>query len=336
MSVLAKKHFYCEEAAFEHVESVLWPNGPSCPHCGGVDRIYPLKGVRTKPSKKNPQGIERFGLKKCGDCRKQFTVRHNTIFAESPIPLYKWLQAIHLMVSSKKGISSNQLHRVLEITLKSAWFLSMRIREAMRNDDFSPMGGAGSIVEVDETFVGTTDKARAERAKFYSLKKNAGKRHTFHGGGNHKNSVLTLVDRAGEARSFVVDRATKANVLPVLRNNLDNEARVITDDSGLYRELNYEYEHAFVNHSKGEYGRGEITTNTVEGFFSIFKRGMKGIYQHCSEKHLHRYMAEYDFRYSNRVRLGCDDNERANRALLSVVGKRLTYDRSNEQANSQA
>ena len=325
MSVLSKSHFYDEKAAFEHVESILWPKGATCPHCGGMDRIYKLEGVRTKPSKKNPEGIERHGLKKCGDCRKQFTVRHNTIFAESAIPLHKWLQAIHLMVSSKKGISSNQLHRTLEITLKSAWFLSHRIREAMRNDDFSPMGGAGGIVEVDETFVGTNNKARAERAHFKSLKKNARKRHSFHGGMGHKNTVLTLVDREGQARSFVVNRATKANVLPVLRENLDKEARVITDDSGIYNKLDYEYEHAFVNHSKGEYGRGEITTNTVEGFFSIFKRGMKGVYQHCSEKHLHRYMAEYDFRYSNRVKLGCDDKERATRALLSVVGKRLTY-----------
>lgn len=325
MSVLAKAHFYDEKAAFEHVESILWQDGPVCGHCGGMDKAYKLEGVRTKPSKKNPEGIERHGLYKCGHCRKQFTVRKNTIFEESAIPLHKWLQAIHLMCSSKKGISSNQLARTLEITVKSAWFLSHRIREAMRNDDFSPMGGAGGIVEIDETYVGTTDKARADRAHFNSLKKNSRKRHTFHGGMGHKNTVLTLLDRTGATRSFVVDRATKANVLPILRKNLANEARVVTDDSGLYRELDYEYEHAFVNHSKGEYGRGEITTNTVEGFFSIFKRGMKGIYQHCSERHLHRYMAEYDFRYSNRVKLGCDDKERASRALLSVVGKRLTY-----------
>jgi len=188
----------------------------------------------------------------------------------------------------------------------------MRIREAMRNDDFSSMGGAGGIVEVDETWIGTTDKARDERAKFPTLKKNYRKRHSFHGGMSHKNTVLTLVDRTGEARSFHVDKANKANVLPVLRKNLDK----------------YEYMHAFVNHSKGEYAKGEITTNTVEGFFSIFKRGMKGIYQHCSEKHLHRYLAEYDFRYSNRIKTGCDDKERATRALLSVVGKRLTYQSS--------
>jgi transposase-like protein len=315
MSVLAKAHFYDEKAAFEHVESILWPDGPVCPHCGCVDRIYKLEGVRTKPSKKNPDGIERFGLKKCGDCRKQFTVRKGTIFEESAIPLFKWLQAIHLMCSSKKGISSNQLHRTLEITLKSAWFLSHRIREAMRNDDFTPLGGGGGIVEVDETFIGKQDVYH-------------GKQLDKRGGGWWKVPVLTLLDRKGAARSFVIDKATKANVLPILRENLDHEARVITDDSSVYRELDREYMHAFVVHSKGEYARGEITTNTVEGFFSIFKRGMKGVYQHCSEKHLHRYMAEYDFRYSNRAKLGCDDKERATRALLSIVGKRLTYQQS--------
>ncbi len=316
MSVLAKAYFYDEKAAFEHVESILWPEGPVCGHCGGMDKAYKLTGVRTKPSKKNPEGIERHGLYKCGHCRKQFTVRKNTIFEESAIPLYKWLQAIHLMCSSKKGISSNQLHRTLEITLKSAWFLSHRIREAMRNDDFTPMGGGGGIVEVDETFVGKKDAYKGKKLKNTQ-------------GGWHKIPVLTLVDRHGEARSFVVESATKANVLPIVRKNLASEARVITDEASIYNKMNYEYMHAFVNHSKGEYGRGEISTNTVEGFFSIFKRGMKGVYQHCSEKHLHRYMAEYDFRYSNRVKLGCDDKERAERALLSVVGKRLTYDRTN-------
>ena len=303
-------------------------DGPVCGHCGGMDKAYKLEGVRTKPSKKNPEGIERHGLYKCGHCRKQFTVRKNTIFEESAIPLHKWLQAIHLMCSSKKGISSNQLARTLEITVKSAWFLSHRIREAMRNDDFTPMGGGGDIIEVDETWIGTTDKAREDRAKFHDYKKNYRKKHSFHGGMAHKNTVLTLVDRNGESRSFHIDRATKANVLPILRENLDKEARVVTDDSGIYYKLDYEYEHAFVNHSKGEYAQGEITTNTVEGFFSIFKRGMKGVYQHCSEKHLHRYLAEYDFRYSNRVKLGCYDKERAIRTLAGVVGKRLTYRRA--------
>ena len=312
MSVLSKPHFYDEKAAFEHVESILWADGPVCPHCGNVDKHYKLEGVRSKPSKKNPEGIERHGLYKCAECRKQFTVRIGTIFEESKLPLHIWLQAIHLVCSSKKGISSNQLARVLEITVKSAWFLSHRIREAMRKDEFSLMGGGGGIVEVDETFIGKRDRLRGTNFKARA-------------GGWHKVPVLTLVSRSGEARSFQVERANRANVLPIVRKNLDDEARVITDDSGIYRDFDREYEHAFVVHSKGEYGRGEITTNTVEGYFSIFKRGMKGVYQHCSEKHLHRYLAEFDFRYSNRVKLGVDDIERAELALSGAKGKRLLY-----------
>ena len=308
MSVLSKAHFYDEKAAFEHVESVLWPEGATCPHCGGVDRIYKLEGVRTKPSKKNPEGIERHGLKKCGDCRKQFTVRHNTIFAESAIPLHKWLQAIHLMVSSKKGISSNQLHRTLEITLKSAWFLSHRIREAMRNDDFSPMGGEGIAVEVDETYIGNK--------KGYNKSRGVG----------HKMAVLSLVERGGKVRSFTVDKTTVKELAPIVNANISKESYLLTDEARQYIPIGKAFKHHLsVNHGAGEYVDGPVHTNTIEGFFSIFKRGMKGVYQHCSEKHLHRYMAEYDFRYSNRVKLGCDDKERANRALLSVVGKRLTY-----------
>ncbi len=187
MSVLSRAHFYDEKAAFEHVESVLWFDGPVCPKCGCTDRIRPLIGVRSKPSKKNPQGIERHGLKKCYDCRGQFTVRIGTIFEESHIPLHKWLQAIHLMCSSKKGISSHQLHRVLEITVKSAWFLSHRIREAMRVDIDNKMGSPGQPVEVDETFIGRIEGVPKQK-----------------GGWAHKNVVLTMVERGGRARSFHV------------------------------------------------------------------------------------------------------------------------------------
>lgn len=315
MSVLSRPYFHDEAAAFEHVESILWPEGPVCPHCGNVGKIYELKGVRSKPSKKNPEGVERHGLKKCAECRKQFTVRIGTIFEESHLPLSKWLQAIYLMCSSKKGISSNQLARVLEITVKSAWFLSHRIREAMRRDSFSLMGGGGGIVEVDETYIGKRDHLR-------------GSKFSKGGGGWHKMPVLTLVNREGEARSFHIDRSNRDNILPILRKNLDEEARVITDESTIYKNLDAEFSHAFVNHSKKQWGRGEIHTNTIEGFYSIFKRGMRGVYQHCSEKHLHRYLAEFDFRYSNRIKLGVDDNERANQALHGIVGKRLTYQTS--------
>jgi transposase-like protein len=313
MSILNAPHFHDEEAAFAKLESVIWPNGPVCPHCGATERIYALKDVRTKPSKKHPEGIVRHGLKKCGHCRKQFTVRVGTVFESSHIPLHKWLQGVFLLCSSKKGISSHQLHRVLEITYEAAWFMSHRIREAMRSGSLAPMGGGGGIVEADETFIG--QRAQGVRAAGYA----------------HKNAVLTLVDRKGEARSFHIDRADSENILPIVRNNLDSEARVVTDDAGYYRNLDREYLHAFVRHTAGEYGRGEVHTNTVEGYFSIFKRGMKGVYQHCSEKHLHRYLAEFDFRYNARSALGVEDEARAEKALKGIRGKRLTYRRFDGQ-----
>jgi transposase-like protein len=308
MSVLSAAHFHDEIAAFAKLESLIWPSGPVCPHCGGKGRIYTLQGVRSKSSKLHPEGVERHGLKKCGHCRKQFTVRVGTVFESSHIPLHKWFQAVHLMCSSKKGISSHQLHRVLEIKYQSAWFMSHRIREAMRSGGLGPMGGNGSIVEIDETYIG-----------FKGSKKQTRKGYA------HKNAVLTLVSRDGEARSFHIDESNKENILPIIRANLAAEAKVVTDDAGFYRNLDKEFMHACVNHSAGQYGRGEIHTNTIEGYYSIFKRGMKGVYQHCSEKHLHRYLAEFDFRYSNRLAKGIDDSERTSRALASATGRRLTY-----------
>lgn len=297
MSILSAEYFHDEAKAYEFVEARVWKHGPVCPHCKAQDRISKMKGKST-----------RIGTYKCYQCRKPFTVKIGTIFEASHIPLHLWLQAIFLLSSSKKGISSNQLHRTLGITLKSAWFMSHRVREAMRSGSLSPMGGGGSIVEVDETFIGYKgDKKQTRR------------------GYAHRNAVLTLVSRDGEARSFHIDEANRDNILPVVRENLAQEAKVVTDDAGYYRNLDKEFEHAFVNHSAGQYGRGEIHTNTIEGYFSIFKRGMKGVYQHCSEKHLHRYLAEYDFRYSNRIRLGVNDEQRAERALQGAIGKRLTY-----------
>ena len=257
MSALSAAHFHDETAAFAELEALIWPHGPVCPHCGGKERIYKLSGVRSKPSKIHPKGVERPGLKKCGHCRKQFTVRVGTIFEDSHIPLHKWFQAVHLMVSSKKGISSHQLHRTLEITYEAAWFMSHQVREAMRSGALSPMGGGGGIVEVDETFIGNKGKVRKA-------------------GPHHKHAVLTLVSRDGEARSFHIANADQATILPIIRENLAQEAKVITEDAGYYRNLDKEFEHAFVNHSAGQYGRGEIHTNTIEGFYSIFKRGMKG------------------------------------------------------------
>lgn len=310
MSILSKPYFHDEAEAFKKLESIVWPNGPVCPHCGGLDKIYDLKGVRSKPSKKNPEGVERHGLKKCGDCRKQFTVKVGTVFEHGRVPLHKFLQAAYLMASSKKGISAHQMHRVLEVTYKTAWFMCHRIREAMRSGDFAPFGSDGGIVEVDETYTGPKIARGAYGKKWI---------------------ILTLVDRdTGGARSFKVDKADKATILPILRDNLDKEARVITDESSIYKRLDEEYTHAYVVHSKKQWGRGEIHTNTIEGFYSIFKRGMKGVYQHCSEKHLHRYAAEFDFRYSNRAKLGVSDEERTEAAIAGIIGKRLTYHRVGE------
>jgi len=319
MSVLSAKYMHDEAAAFEHVEQMLWSDGPVCPHCGVVDSAYKLVGVRTKASKKNPEGKERHGLWKCRDCRKQFTVRKGTIFEESHLPLHLWLQAIHLMVSSKKGISSHQLHRVLGITYKSAWFLTHRIRECMRSGELAaPMGSGGGTVEVDETFIG----------KAYDRPKNAR-------GGAHKNKMLTLVDRdTKQAKSIIVDDLKKSTLIPILRENIAAEAHVMTDEAGQYRELANDFAgHGFTNHGAGEYVNPEdrnIHTNTVEGFYSIFKRGMKGVYQHCGKQHLHRYAAEFDFRYNNRIANGFDDRERADNALVGASGKRLTYVRPNQ------
>lgn len=314
MSVLSKPYMHDEAEAFKHVESIIWPDGPVCPHCGVVDRAYRLEGVRTKPSKKNPEGKERHGLWKCRECRKQFTVRKGTIFEESHIEMYKWLQAIHLMVSSKKGISSHQLHRVLEITHKSAWFMSHRIREAMRNDGSVDFGSNGGTVEVDETFIGNDRTIKPK--------------HTKRGRGYaHKHKLLTLVDRAtGHAKSIVVDDLKQSTLLPILKANIAAEAVIYTDEAGQYKNLSRDFAcHDFVRHGQGEYGRGVVHTNTIEGYFSVFKRGMKGVYQHCAKKHLHRYAAEFEYRYNNRKANGIDDSQRAETVLSSVVGKRLTY-----------
>lgn len=316
MSILSKPYFHNERAAFRHLEKLLWADGVICPHCGSVDRAGRLEGVRTKPSKLHPHGVVRHGLWKCYECRKQFTVRVRTVFECAHIPLHKCLQAVHLMASSKKGISAHQLHRILEITYKSAWFLAHRIREAMRDGSLSPLGGSGKVVEADETFIGRLKGQPKARA-----------------GWGHKNVVLTLVERGGSARSFHIDSATAADVFPIIRANIKRESEFMTDEARHYRDIGASFAaHDAVNHSKDEYVRydGErlISTNTVEGYYSIFKRGMKGVYQHCSEKHLHRYLAEFDFRYSNRVALGVDDQDRAAKTAQGIVGKRLTYRQS--------
>ncbi len=314
MSILSKKYFHDEKAAFAHLEQLLWGKSVVCPHCGTVDNAGRLEGVKGKATKTHAPKV-RLGLWKCyeGACRKQFTVRVGTVFEHCRIPLHKCLQAVHLIASSKKGISAHQLHRTLEIQYKSAWFLAHRIREAMRDGKLSPMGGSGKVVEADETFIGRLQGQM--KAK---------------GGWGHKNVVLTLVERGGSARSFHIESTTAADIFPIIRANVRRESEFMTDEARHYKDIGGGFvSHDAVNHSRDEYVRYEgdkvITTNTVEGFYSIFKRGMKGIYQHCSEKHLHRYLAEFDFRYSNRIALGVDDLDRAEKAIKGATGKRLTY-----------
>lgn len=298
-SVLDAAHFHDEEAAYAYLEARIWPNGPVCPHCGGVERIGKLKGKST-----------RFGVYKCYQCRKPFRVTVGTVFEASHIPVRLWLQAVHLMASSKKGFSANQLHRTLGVTLKTAWFIEHRIREAMRSLNLSPMGGEGATVEVDETYIGRLE----------------GQQKNPRGGTAHKNVVLTLVERGGSARSFHIDNTSVASVANILRDNINRESKLMTDEARHYKAVGMGFKsHEAVAHGEKEYVRGEVYTNTVEGFYSIFKRGMKGVYQHCKEKHLHRYLAEFDFRYNNRVAFGINDVARADQALRGIVGKRLTY-----------
>jgi transposase-like protein len=311
MSALSRPEFHSEEAAFAHLEKIVWTGETVCPHCGGMDRITKVKA--------NPAKRIREGLWRHGDCKKQFTIKVGTVFEHMRLPLHKALQAVYLMTSSKKGISAHQLHRVLEITYKSAWFLAHRIREAMIDGDFSMFGGAGGIVEVDETFIGRLKGVEKKRA--------------FH----HKMKVLALVDRdSGKARTMVIDGVGAATLMPIVLANVAREARVMTDEHSGYRDMRKFFaSHGTTSHGRGEYVNLQdrtIHSNTVEGYFSIFKRGMKGIYQHCGEQHLHRYLAEYEFRYNNRAALGCNDTDRSLAALSGIVGKRLTYKSANDTA----
>ena len=299
--VLIANHFRDETAAFAFVEAALWPNGPVCPHCGEAARIKRLEGSATRP-----------GLHKCNACRKQFTVRIGTIFESSHLALHLWLQVIHLMCASKKGISTRQIQRLLNCSMKTAWFLTHRIREVMAPSVSGPMGGEGKIVEVDETYVGNKLGRKLK-----------GKNHP----GNIKHTVVGLVERGGPVRSFHVKEPMNKKVArDIMFANVDKASDIVTDESQLYPSPAAHYiQHSTVNHSKDEYARGDIHTNTIEGFFSIFKRGMIGTYQHCGEQHLQRYLAEFDFRYSNRAKLGIDDVSRTAIALKAAKGKRLTY-----------
>jgi len=306
MSILSRPEFHDEQAAYDYIESKVWADGPTCPKCGENDRITKMQGKST-----------RIGTYKCRACRKPFTVKVGTIFESSHVKMHLWLQAIYLMCASKKGISSNQLHRTLGVTLKTAWFMSHRIREAMRDDTLRSFGSGGGMVEVDETYMGKTQGM---------------------GKGSHsakKRKILALVDRdTKKVRSMVVDKVNVSTLMPIIKENLAKEAQLMTDQAMHYRKIGKAFAaHHSVNHGIKEYvnkENPEIHSNTVENYFSIFKRGMKGVYQHCKKDNLHRYLAEYDFRYNYRAKNEFTDAQRADVALLGVVGKRLTYQRPSE------
>jgi hypothetical protein len=302
-------HFQDHDEARKYLEALRWAGEPVCAHCGTVGGHYATKKA----------GVWRCSAK---GCRKDFSVTTKTVMESSHIKLHIWLQAFALMTASKKGISAHQLYRSLNVTYKSAWFLCHRIREAMRTGGLAPMGGEGKIVEADETYFGNIPESKRRRTT------TSGRPFTKKGktGPSNKRAIVSLVERGGTVRSFHVPVADAATVANIVNENIDRETRLHTDESRLYTKVGAEFSaHETVNHSAKEYARGDVTTNSVEGYFSIFKRGMKGVYQHCDEKHLHRYLAEFDFRYNNRAALGVTDGERADIAIKGIEGKRLTY-----------
>lgn len=297
------QNFSDEDKARTFLEKMRWPDGVACPHCGVVGQAYRLE------PKADAKTHVRKGVWKCGACREQFTVTVGTIFEDSHIPLNKWLMAIHLLCASKKGMSAHQLHRMLGVTYKSAWFMAHRIRYAMSQKPTDKLSG---IVEVDETYVGGYQKGKPGR-RF-------GKR-------TNKSAVVSLVERNGEVRSFRIGRVTSKNLRQVIGRHVERDSSLMTDDFRAYWPVGKKYaSHNVVKHTEGEYSRVDgntiIHTNTVEGYFSILKRGINGVYHHVGKQHLHRYLSEFDFRYNSRKET---DGERALQALKGFEGKRLTY-----------
>ena len=293
-AILDALRFKNDDAARKHLESIRWPRGPICPHCGGTERNSRLEGESHRP-----------GLLFCGDCRAQFTVTVGTVFEDSKIPLHKWVLATHLLCASKKGMSSKQLERMLGVTYKTAWFMTHRIRKAMEKQHTEPLGGPSKIVEADETYFGNI-RGKKRRA-----------------GGHHKHKIVALVERGGEVRSFHVNQVNSKTLKPILMRQITRDTNLMTDESRVYTKLGWKFaSHNTVNHKQLEYVRGIVHTNTVEGFFSLLKRGLIGTYHHVGEQHLQRYVSEFDFRYNHR---NLTDEDRSNNALKGIDGKRLTY-----------
>src|SRR3954462_3068915 len=301
--------FHDQETARRHFEAQRWPDGPICPHCGVVSNAAELKGKSTRP-----------GVYKCRDCRKPFTATIGTLYERSHIPLCKWLLATHLMCSSKKGMSAHQLYRMLGFgSYRTAWFMAMRIREGMRGGHLGPLGGEGKFVEADETFTGGKAKNRAYKAP------------------PPKEAVMSLVERGGNVRSYHVPEVTAKTLKPILVDAIAKDTHFRTDESAVYYGVGEGCaSHQTVNHSIKEYVRGDAHTNTVEGYFSIFKRGIYGVYHHVSTGHSKRYLAEFDFRYNERIALGVTDTDRTEKAIRGAVGKRLTYRQPRGAQQAQA
>jgi transposase-like protein len=302
--------FTDESKAREWLEARVWPEGPVCPHCGEAEKLHRMEG-----------DAHRAGLLNCNSCRKQFTVTVGTLFERSKIPLTKWLLATFLLSASKKGISTHQMHRMIGVSYKSTWFMMHRIREAMRPlNPTEPMGGEGKTVEADETYVGGKEK-----------NKHVGKRNRGNIGGTGKEIAFALVERGGSVRSFHVPSVNAKTLRPILVSQVSRDTSLMTDDAGQYRHMGNEFaKHEVVNHGINEYVRGNAHTNTIEGYFSILKRGITGTYHHVSPQHLKRYLGEFDFRYNNRSALKIDDMTRASEALKGIKGKRLTYRRTDQ------
>lgn len=318
MTDLTSPIYTDEEAARRHFEAIRWPEGPVCPHCGSVNNATELQGKSTRP-----------GVYKCKDCWKPFSATIGTLFERSHIPMHKWLLAVHLLTSSKKGMSAHQLWRMLGFgSYRTAWFMAHRIRESFRDlfpEENGPLGGEGKTVEADETYVGGKER-----------NKHKNKRESKNIGGMGKQIVFSLVERGGKVRSQEVPDVSAKTLRPVLLAQVDRKSTLMSDDAGQYRVLGADFDrHESVNHGADEYVRGDAHTNTIEGYFSIFKRGLTGTYHHVSQQHLKRYLAEFDFRYNERSALGVEDSERAVKALKGVAGKRLTYRQPDKRQNQQ-
>lgn len=304
MCDLSNPIFHNEDKARDWLEARIWPEGPVCPHCGTIDQATLMTGKS-----------HRAGLYNCNSCRKPFTVTVGTLYERSKIPLNKWLAATHLMMASKKGMSALQVGRMLGFSKKTAWFVCHRIRESLRNTPKSPLGGTGKVVEADESFVGGKAKNRAYREPA------------------PKKAIFSLVERGGDVRTFHVQDVSGKSLKPIVNENVDHASALMTDEAPVYKKIGKEFaSHGSVNHSANEYGRAYFWhTNTVENYFSILKRGIVGTFHHVSEAHLHRYCGEFDFRYNNRK---ISDAERMHKSIGGIVGKRLTYRRTNKAANA--